>query len=864
MTDSDLPADDTNRHSREPVHSDDATVMRVVTEVSETTHSDISWTSGAPFAEGMDRDADAPKVLKQRFVLEEKIGSGGMGTVFRARDLRKVEARDHNPHVAIKVLNNDFRKHPEAFIALEREASKSQTLRHKNIVSIFDFDKDGELPFITMELLQGEELADTLRRYPNGLPQELAWKVIADVVSGLEHAHSEGVVHADFKPGNIFVSDRQSAKILDFGIARAIRANQQDEGSALEPKRLAALTPAYASREMLNGDQAEPRDDLYSLGIVMYMVLSGRHPFGRLAATDAVQEGLRPERLKNIPLRKWWMIAKCLSFNRQDRPASASQVREVLFGRPLWQKWGLASAAGLASFVTVWSLNTSPVDIAEVRQEVRQETLVAAQVERINDLLKMPKFDGTWERTLLGELDELRHLAVLNSVNQSVQQRAASLFADFIAQHSDLSAVQERFALVQKTVHMQEVEEAFRLRLHDELDARLAQPADETWVAEVQRLLTLATNHFPDDEHFAEQRQQLAEQSQLQLPELLLKNPQLAASLWSLFGDAISNEEVRQATTAKVELALKESASREARAEFAKAREQVVSDMQARLDVSCLRIAPQTLADQLQTIPQQHRSKASQLIDNRLQACLKRLSALDPGQAKRLRQEMVVAGLGSLAPTQADPCAAAHLVNNGRLTGRRGSCTDTFENSALEGPRLVVVDPPDADTRFAISKYEISWAEFSHFCQASATCEFVATDLPVTGIPLSLVEAYVAWLSRQTGRRYRLPLQTEWQMVAAGDPDPNRNCLVELAGVRRGHEPVAVNQGRDSDYGLVNVLGNARELIRGQQGVLAAGGGFDDPIEACRVDATNSLDAAAEGELVLDNQTGFRLVREVS
>ena len=88
--------------------------------------------------------ADAPRVLKQRFVLDEKLGSGGMGTVFRAKDLRKVEARDRNPYVAVKVLNNDFREHPEAFIALQREAAKSQALSHRNIVSIYDFDKDGD------------------------------------------------------------------------------------------------------------------------------------------------------------------------------------------------------------------------------------------------------------------------------------------------------------------------------------------------------------------------------------------------------------------------------------------------------------------------------------------------------------------------------------------------------------------------------------------------------------------------------------------------------------------------------------------------------------------------------------------------
>ena len=164
--------------------SDDATVLRA----HSRTNSNSGGTSGEAGA--------TPRVLKSRFVLDQKLGSGGMGTVFRAKDLRKVEARDRFPYVAIKVLNSDVREHPQAFIALEREASKSQQLSHPNIVSIFDFDKDGNVPFITMELLQGRELADLLHAYPNGLPNELAWEVIGGLCAGLRYAHENGVVHA--------------------------------------------------------------------------------------------------------------------------------------------------------------------------------------------------------------------------------------------------------------------------------------------------------------------------------------------------------------------------------------------------------------------------------------------------------------------------------------------------------------------------------------------------------------------------------------------------------------------------------------------------------------------------------------------
>src|SRR5450432_3558868 len=102
-------------------------------------------------------------IIKNRFELLTLVGRGGMGMVFSALDRRKVEARDPNPNVAVKILNNTFQHHPDAFIALQREASKAQSLAHPNIVTVFDFDRDGENVFITMELLRGRSLEDVIR-----------------------------------------------------------------------------------------------------------------------------------------------------------------------------------------------------------------------------------------------------------------------------------------------------------------------------------------------------------------------------------------------------------------------------------------------------------------------------------------------------------------------------------------------------------------------------------------------------------------------------------------------------------------------------------------------------------------------------
>jgi serine/threonine protein kinase len=307
-------------------------------------------------------DADPPRVLKQRFVLDEKLGSGGMGTVFRAKDLRKVEARDSNPFVAVKVLNNDFRQHPEAFITLQREAAKSQALAHRCIVSIHDFDKDGDVPFIIMELLDGRELSLVLSDYPTGLPDDMAWSIIRCLCEGLEHAHDAGLVHADFKPQNVFVAPSHAAKILDFGIARAVQVNQaQGEETVFDPSRLAALTPAYASPEMLDGREAEIPDDVFSLGVVIYQILAGRHPFGRLPANEAAAQGLAPERPRRLSRRRWRVLQRCLAFERGRRPASVGEVKRILFQPSPWRSrtsllmmLAVTVAVGVTALAAAW------------------------------------------------------------------------------------------------------------------------------------------------------------------------------------------------------------------------------------------------------------------------------------------------------------------------------------------------------------------------------------------------------------------------------------------------------------------------------------------------------------------------------
>lgn len=293
-------------------------------------------------------------LLKGRFVLEGEVASGGMGVVYRARDLRKEEARDRNPYVAIKVLGEDFRRYPESFVALQREARKAQTLAHPNVVTVFDFDRDGGTVFMTMELLEGESLASLLKRLPpGGLAPERAFPILEGMAQALAHAHRKGIMHADFKPGNIFVCADGTVKVLDFGIARALPPpGQKQEATVFDPARLGALTPTYASAEMLEGQAPDPRDDIYSLACVTYELLTGRHPFNRLTAVQARDSRLVPERPPGLGRRQWAGLRRGLALNRAERTPSVEHLlAEVTApsrgGRPALVTAAVLGALGL-------------------------------------------------------------------------------------------------------------------------------------------------------------------------------------------------------------------------------------------------------------------------------------------------------------------------------------------------------------------------------------------------------------------------------------------------------------------------------------------------------------------------------------
>ncbi len=279
--------------------------------------------------------------LKERFVLLEKLGQGGMGVVFKAKDLLKVEAQDKHPYVAIKVLTDAFKKYSGSFIALQREASKAQRLAHPNIATVYDFDRDGNTVFMTMEYLQGKPLNLLIKEISKKpLKLDHALHIIDELCSGLAYAHEKFLIHSDFKPGNCFLLNDGHVKLLDFGIARAsTQTDEEKENTMFDPAKLSAVTPAYATPEMFAGMNPDPRDDIYGLACVAYQLLAGgKHPYNKVASPKIKELGIKPKPIKGLNRRQQKTLMKALNVVREDRIAEVDRFSEGMRSRKSYTK----------------------------------------------------------------------------------------------------------------------------------------------------------------------------------------------------------------------------------------------------------------------------------------------------------------------------------------------------------------------------------------------------------------------------------------------------------------------------------------------------------------------------------------------
>ncbi|MDP9225528.1 MAG: Stk1 family PASTA domain-containing Ser/Thr kinase [Actinomycetota bacterium] len=266
------------------------------------------------------------KTYGGRYSVFERVGAGGMAEVYRARD--DLLGRE----VALKVLSERFARDGSFVERFRREAQSAANLSHPQIVSLYDYGSDEDAYFIVMEFIDGTSLADIIRNEAPLLPERAA-EIALDVTKALHRAHAAGIVHRDIKPGNILITRDGQTKVTDFGIARAARG---DSEQTMTQTGMVIGTAAYLSPEQAQGESVDGRSDLYSLGVVLYEMLTGRPPFSGdtplAIAYKHVRETAEPPSSINadVPPELDAIVMKALAKNRDNRYANAVEFEQDL------------------------------------------------------------------------------------------------------------------------------------------------------------------------------------------------------------------------------------------------------------------------------------------------------------------------------------------------------------------------------------------------------------------------------------------------------------------------------------------------------------------------------------------------------
>ena len=265
----------------------------------------------------------APGDTLAQYRVDAKLGEGGMGVVYKAYDTRLQR------HVALKVLPLEHAADPDHRQRLLREARAVSALNHPNIVTIYEIGSEGNIDFIAMEYVQGQPLAQAIPA--QGLPLSLAIGNALEICAALASAHAAGIIHRDLKPANIMLTNRGHVKLLDFGIAQ--QGSLDESQTARTPGGEIAGTVGYISPEQARGLSANQQSDLFSLGVVLYEMVTGERAFAgkpAMEVCDAILHTAPREFDAPVPTKLKELILRLLEKNPANRYASADEVHREL------------------------------------------------------------------------------------------------------------------------------------------------------------------------------------------------------------------------------------------------------------------------------------------------------------------------------------------------------------------------------------------------------------------------------------------------------------------------------------------------------------------------------------------------------
>ncbi len=259
-----------------------------------------------------------------RYQIIEELGRGGMGTVYRALDQKL------NEEVAIKLIRPEIAFDQDTILRFSHELKMARKVSHRNIGRLFELMEDKGTHYITMEYIPGEDLRRLLKR-EGPLSPERAVNIAIQICEGLREAHRQGIVHRDLKPGNILIDHAGQVRILDFGIASSA------ETRGITQRGITVGTPEYMSPEQVDGFETDERSDIYSLGIILFQIMSGRRPFeGNSPFAIGYKHKMEPPPVLHIqdpriPESVSRFVLKCLHKEKEARFQNVSEALSELF-----------------------------------------------------------------------------------------------------------------------------------------------------------------------------------------------------------------------------------------------------------------------------------------------------------------------------------------------------------------------------------------------------------------------------------------------------------------------------------------------------------------------------------------------------
>ncbi|NOY73157.1 MAG: serine/threonine protein kinase [Gammaproteobacteria bacterium] len=343
--------------------------------------------------------------------------------IYRSRNMLALPSHDDEQnHIALKVVNPSPHEDVSESQMILREVLITRYLAHPNIIKIFDYHRDAQTDFVTMELINGESLADYLVRSPGKkLKYRHAMAILQPVAFALQAAHDQGVIHSDIKPGNILIANDGSIKVIDFANARISMEFVGRNKKLNDDAAFYGYTLAYASPETIADAPARPDDDVFSLACILYEVLSGRHPYDR-NVSNAVNTSFRVKKPKEIGLWQWLVIKKALSLESDQRHQSVLQfLRLFRLARWLWACLAILVLVITAGFVTAQLMTQGDSAHPVQAKNVQSVYLQQQEVQTLANIIRQqPELSRLQRLVLLDDFPDLLRFGALEALQDDV------------------------------------------------------------------------------------------------------------------------------------------------------------------------------------------------------------------------------------------------------------------------------------------------------------------------------------------------------------------------------------------------------------------------------------------------------------